>query len=60
MTVTKINDSVVVMDRSVFVGVFQMVCGVVDFLPRIHNPIFPEFSVWEDASSLLLEGKYDE
>ncbi len=56
MTVTKINGSAVVMDGKEFVGVFQMVCGKVDFTPRIHNPIFPEFSVWEDASSLLFEG----
>ncbi len=58
MTLTKHNNTVVVREGSVFVGTFHIVSNrgfdTVDFVPRIHDPVFLEFSVWEAASKCLI------
>lgn len=58
MRVTRINDIAVVVDGREFIGTFKLVCGEVDFVPRIFFPIYPEFSVWEEASRVLLPRHY--
>ena len=59
MTLTKHGETVVLREDGEFIGIFRLVQQrtqlgkVLDFTPRVHDPIFPEFSVWEKASKCL-------